>query len=99
MSKVETPRWRIALQYHCRERMRERVPELKPARAVDEVRAALSAGRVSVERPTWLRKVRPHPHADVSLYAWTAKHERAYVLHTTPTAFIVISVLTEEVEA
>lgn len=94
MSRSETPRWEVELQPHLRHRMRERCPQLKPARAVDEVREAISAGRISVQRPAWLEPVAPHPRADISLYAWTADEGRAYILHATLNAFVVMSVLT-----
>lgn len=85
-------RWEIALQPHLRHRMRERCPGLKPARAVDEVRAALTAGRISSDRPSWLGPPRDHRH-DISLYAWSEDQERCYVMHSTENKFVVMSVL------
>ncbi len=85
----------IRIQPHARARIVERCPGMKPARAVDEIRAALAAGRLSSERPSWL----PPPFDDrhlISLYAWTLDEERVYVLHTTPDAFVCMSVLTEK---
>lgn len=85
-------RWPVTLQPHLRQRMSERCPGLKPARAVDEVREALAAGRLSADRPAWLGYAADHQHG-ISLYAWTEDRARTYVLHTTDHAFVVMSVM------
>lgn len=86
-------RWLITLKPHLRKRMLERCPGIKPARAADEVRAALAAGRLSALRPPWLAPAFDHRH-EITLYAWTEACDRVYVLHTTERAFVVISVMT-----
>lgn len=86
-------RWPISIQPHARHRIRERCPGMKPARAVDEVRAALRANRLSANRPDWLAPPGDHQHP-ITLYAWTEDRVRTYVLHTTANAFVVMSVLT-----
>jgi hypothetical protein len=59
---------------HARERARKRFPGFKAARIVDEVHAALAAGRVSAVKPLGLTGG-DFPYG---LYAWTEDGDRIY---------------------
>ena len=85
-------RWPVRSKAHAKHRLRERFPGMKAARMVDEVRDALLAGRVAADRPAWLT---PPPWGEhtYSLYAWTADKQRTYVLHTTDSAFVIVTVM------
>ena len=65
---------------HARERARERFPGFKAARIVDEVHAALVAGRVSAGQAARHDRGRgDHPYG---LYAWTEDGDRIYgIMH------------------
>jgi hypothetical protein len=63
---------------HARERARERFPGFKTARIVDEVHAALVAGRLSAVKPAGLIG----GDFPCGLYAWTPDGERIYgIIH------------------
>jgi hypothetical protein len=63
---------------HARERARERFPGFKAARIVDEVHAALVAGRVSAMKPPGMIGG-SFPYG---LYAWTEDGNRIYgIIH------------------
>jgi len=64
----------VIVMPHARERARERFPEFKAARIVDEVHAAMLAGRVSAVKPLGLIGG-DHPYG---LYAWTEDGDRIY---------------------
>jgi hypothetical protein len=85
-------RYDIEVKHHAKQRAAQRFPGFKLARITDEVRAALKSGRLSVNRPDWLLPPFDHQH-NHSLYAWTEDRERTYVLHTTETKFVVMSVM------
>jgi hypothetical protein len=64
----------VIVKRHARERARERFPGFKAARIVDEVHAALAAGRVSAKKPGGLIGG-DFPYG---LYAWTEDGDRIY---------------------
>ena len=70
----------VIVMPHARERARERFPGFKAARIVDEVHAALVAGRVSAGKPPGMTAGRgDHPYG---LYAWTKDGDRIYgIMH------------------
>ena len=65
---------KVKVMRHARERARERFPGFKAARIVDEVHAALVAGRVSAVKPPGLIGG-DFPYG---LYAWTEDGDRIY---------------------
>jgi hypothetical protein len=66
----------VKVTWHARERARERFPGFKAARIVDEVHAALAAGRVSARKPPgMIRGDFPY-----GLYAWTEDGDRIYAI-------------------
>jgi hypothetical protein len=68
----------VIVKRHARERARERFPGFKAARIVDEVHAALTAGRVSALKPHGLTGG-DFPYG---LYAWTEDGDRIYgIMH------------------
>jgi len=67
---------KVIVMRHARERARERFPGFKAARIVDEVHAALLAGRLSAAKPPGLIG----GDFPFGLYAWTADGERIYGL-------------------
>ena len=68
----------VKVMRHARERARERFPGFKAARIVDEVHAALAAGRVSAVKPLGLIGG-DFPYG---LYAWTEDGDRIYgIMH------------------
>ena len=68
----------VKVMWHARERARERFPGFKAARIVDEVHAALAAGRVSAVKPLGLIGG-DFPYG---LYAWTEDGDRIYgIMH------------------
>jgi hypothetical protein len=71
---------KVIVMDHARERARERFPGFKAARIVDEVHAALLAGRVSARKPPGMIDGRgDFPYG---LYAWTEDGERIYgIMH------------------
>jgi len=85
-SPVERPyrkprvRFKVIVMRHARERARERFPGFKAARIVDEVHAALVAGRVSATKPPGMIEGRgDFPYG---LYAWTEDGDRIYgIMH------------------
>ena len=64
----------VNVMRHARERARERFPGFKAARIVDEVHAAMVAGRVSAVKPLGLIGG-DFPYG---LYAWTEDGDRIY---------------------
>jgi hypothetical protein len=64
----------VIVKRHARERARERFPGFKAARIVDEVHAALAAGRVSAVKPLGLIGG-DFPYG---FYAWTEDGDRIY---------------------
>src|SRR4051812_28357991 len=70
----------VVVMRHARESARERFPGFKAARIVDEVHAALVAGRLSAGKPPGMIAGRgDFPHG---LYAWTEDGERIYgIMH------------------
>lgn len=86
MASFQVP---IVLSHHARERCRERYPDMKPARMVDEVRAAINEARCSTERPPWLPQ---NPHGR-SIYCWTADGARTYTLRAVADAWLVVTVI------
>ena len=68
----------MIVKRHARERARERFAGFKAARIVDEVHAALAAGRVSAVKPVGLIGG-DFPYG---LYAWTEDGDRIYgIMH------------------
>ena len=68
----------VIVMRHARERARDRFPGFKAARIVDEVHAAMVAGRVSAVKPPGLIGG-DFPYG---LYAWTEDGERVYgIMH------------------
>lgn len=80
---------------HARLRARERFPDFKGARIVDEVRDGMVALRLSAELPDWIVTTQTYRGA---LYVWNESGDRVYVLmvdshHTDGTQFAVVTVL------
>jgi hypothetical protein len=68
----------VIVMGHARERARERFPGFKAARIVDEVHAAMVAGRLSAVKPLGLIGG-DFPYG---LYAWTEEGDRIYgIMH------------------
>ncbi len=68
----------VKVMRHARERARERFPGFKAARIVDEVHAALVAGRVSPVKPSGMIG----GNFPYGLYAWTEDGDRVYgIMH------------------
>jgi hypothetical protein len=65
---------RVVVTWHARERARKRFPGFKTARIVDEVHAALAAGRVSALKPLGLIG----GNFPYGLYVWTEDGDRIY---------------------
>jgi hypothetical protein len=75
----------VRVMRHARERARERFPGFKAARIVDEVHAALVAGRVSpVKPPGMIGGDFPY-----GLYAWTEEGDRVYGIRYGEDCFAV----------
>jgi len=85
----------VRVSDHARQRARERFPGFKSARIIDEVHAALVAGRLSAEQPFWCGSGRSSH--DRGLYVWIATGERVYVLEADATtgeqSYIVVTTL------
>jgi hypothetical protein len=70
----------VIVMRHARERARERFPGFKAARIVDEVHAALAAGRVSARKPPGM--IAGRGDFPYGLYAWTEDGDRIYgIMH------------------
>lgn len=80
------PAVEVYVSDHARERMRER-GGIKGARVVEEVRAAMIAGRISADKPPGFHGA---PRDDC-LYCWN--DERAYALKAADNAFVVVTVV------
>jgi hypothetical protein len=87
--------WPVIVSNHALEQAAERAGVTDPATIVEQVTAALEAGRLSARRPTWL-KPRANGHG---LYAWTADDATAFVLVADADCFHVLTVLTASEEA
>jgi hypothetical protein len=85
-----TLRWlNVEVLPHARARARQRFPDFKTARIVDEVRAAIHGGRVSSSKPVGIAP----PDEPNTLYAWTDDGERVYALRTTDRSFFVYTTM------
>jgi hypothetical protein len=87
-------RWPVYVSRHARERARQRWPELKLARIVDEVRAALNGGRLSTRKPPGISG----QPASGSLYVWTEDGQRVYALRAEAGRFVVWTTMRVEAE-
>lgn len=76
----------IRVTDHARERARERFPDFKAARIIDEVRSALKDGRFSSSVPAgWVGAARWE-----ALYAWTPDGGRLYCIGTGDSDALVV---------
>lgn len=76
---------KVFVSHHARERARERFPGFKAARIVDEVRAAMRAGRFSKDPPAGAYSAR----TEYNLYVWN--DERCYPLVLADNGFVVVT--------
>ena len=84
----------VVVGEHAREQARARFPGFKAARIVDEVRAALAAGRISYRAPAGLTIAAEERRR--TLFAWTPELERVYALRPTADHFYVTTTLRPE---
>jgi hypothetical protein len=88
--------WPVRVSEHALEQAAERAGVNDKAGIAEQVAAALEAGRVSADRPTWLD---PRNHSSSSgLYCWT-DDGTVYVLVAGDDHFLVVTTLTASEEA
>ena len=90
---VVTPRdlpFILVISEHAKKRMRERFPDVKPARMVDEVRLAFRERRFSGKRPPGFLGRKPEHYG---FFAWTPDGQRIYAMRTNDQVVTVTTVV------